>query len=839
MSQSLPQRFRFSLSLLSAFARRPGVRRSLLTTASVLLLGASAGAQARLSGTVLIAESGEPAADAEVLLLETDQVVHTDEDGRFSFDVVEHRQTWTVHVDLGFLSAVRTIAPDSAAEEAVEISEPILLGPRHRMHERVTVTASASDSSPLETFGSVHSMEGLDLQNESARTLAELLDGSTGVAMRSFGPGAARPIVRGFDGDRVLIMEDSVRTGDLASNSADHGVPVDPLQAERVEVVRGPMTLLYGSSAIGGTVNVISMASHLAHSPPPGFRGQALGDYSTADEGRRGGVRFQAAGNGWFAWGGGNSNRTSDYESPVGVVENTHTAMDQGEAGFGLFGDRFWFSGSGRMDDSRYGVPFAGEFHGAHDHGAHEEDDHGHHDHGHDELEMAEDDHAEEELLVDIDMYRRQFRTDFGVRDLGMVFEEAQFTIRYSDYDQDEFETFVNTGAEFVATHYDNRSLVLRGELKKPAGRVTSRLGVWGHLREFEASGEEALAPRTEQNAFAVFTYNEIEAGDRLALLFGARMERNDYEVGERLEPEGHDHGHGEEAHEEAEEEGHEGHDHGHDHGHEEEEGEHHEEEFVAPAVMDRDFVGASASAGARYTLSDSLALVGAASLSTRVPAVEELYNFGRHIGTLAFEIGNPNLDPERSLGLELSLRHSSELLAGSVSAFRYDVNDFIFAAARPGVESGGLPVHDFLQSDAIYQGFEAEGHLDIGPAELVANASYVDAQLGNGQYAPRIPPLGGLVRLDVPVGRFRLTPRLRWAAPMNRVYFDETTTDGYGVLDFTASYAFVGRSTTSNISLRAYNITDAEYRLHTSLIKDLAAQMGRGFRISYSIRFF
>ena len=799
--------------------------------AGCLAWASAAWAHPTISGTVVIGETGEPAHDAEVLMLETDQVVHTDDAGRFAFEDVDHIGSVTLHVDLGFLSAVHTVMIGAEEEEDLEIGEPIVLGSRHRMHERVTVTASASDSSPFQTFGSVHSLEGLDLQNESARNLAELLESTTGVAMRSFGPGSARPVVRGFDGDRVLVMEDGVRTGDLGSQSADHGVPVDPLQAERVEVVRGPATLLYGSNAIGGAVNVISMASHLAHSPPPGFRGQALLDYSTADEGRRGGVRFQTAGNGWFAWGGGNSNRTNDYESPAGVVENSASSMDQGEAGLGFFGDRFWFSGSARLDDSRYGVPFAGEFHGAHGHeeeGEHheeEEEEEGEH---HEEEEEGEH-HDEEELLVDVAMNRRQLRTDFGIRDLGTVFSEAEFTVRYSDYDQDEIETLAAGGPEEVATHFDNRSVVLRGELKKPAGRVTSRVGLWGHLREYQAAGEEALAPRTEQNAFAAFTYNEIEASDRLSLLVGARVERNAYDAGERPEAEEHGHEEEEEEHHE-EEEGEE---------HEEHEEEGHEEEHIAPEVVDRNFMGASASAGARLTLSGSTALVGTASLSTRTPSLEELYNFGPHVGNLAFEIGNPHLDPERSVGIDVSLRQSSEELTGSLSFFRYDISDFIFGAAH-GEEEGGLPVLEFLQSDATYQGFEAEGHLDIGAAELVANASYVDAKLsGDGGYVPRIPPFSGQVKLDVPLGRFRLAPRMRWAAKMDRLYQGETATDGYAVFDFTASYVFVGHHTTSNFSLRAYNITDTEYRHHTSLIKDLAPQMGRGFRISYSLRFF
>ena len=801
-----------------------------------LLLGAAAGAHPTVSGAVLIAESGEPAHSAEVVLLESNQVTYTDNEGRFAFEGVEHRGSLTFHVDLGFLSGVLNVPMDTEEEDAFELPEPILLEARHRRHERITVTASAGEDSPFQAFGSAQSFEGLDLQNSSARTLAELLDGEPGVAMRSFGPGSARPMVRGFDGDRVLVMEDGVRTGDLGSQSADHGVPVDPLQAERVEVVRGPATLLYGSNAIGGAVNVLSMGSHLAHSPPAGFRGQANLDYSTADEGVRGGARAQVAGNGWFAWGGGNSNRTQDYNSPAGVVENSGTSMDQGEAGFGLFGERAWFSGSVRLDDARYGVPFAGEFHGAHGHEEehHEEEEH----HGEEEEEgeehheEEEEHHEEDELLVDVTMNRRQFRTDFGLRDLGTVFDEAEFTVRYSDYDQDEIETLAAGGPDTVATHFDNQSLVVRGELKKPTGRIHSRLGVWGNFRDYEAAGEEALAPKTRQNALAAFSYNEIQAGERLSLLLGARLERNAYDAGERPESEGHAHEEEEEhEHEHEEEEGHE-----EEEEHEEEEG---HEEHEPPPVMDRNFIGASASAGARFTLSDQNALVATASFATRTPSLEELYNFGPHVGNLAFEIGNPNLDPEQSLGLELSLRRNSEQLTGSLSLFRYDISNFIFGAAH-GEEEGGLPVLEFLQSDAAYQGFEMEAHLDIGAAELVANASYVDARLtGSDEYVPRIPPLGGQLKLDIPVGRLRLAPRVRWAARMDRLYQGETATDGYAVLDFTASYVLVSAHTTSNISLRAYNITDTEYRHHTSLIKDLAPQMGRGFRISYSLRFF
>ena len=833
--------------LLSPLSLRTGLRVGLI--AGALAIGASAYAhEITIQGSIVIGTTDNPGHGAEVLALETGQRVYSDEDGAFEVMAApEEYPVLTLLVELGGLSARRIVEVEHRDDGVQVLAEPIAVDITPHIGERITVTASAGDSSSLDTFSSVSSLAGAELQGAGAETLATLLEGRAGVAIRSAGPGSTRPILRGFDGDRVLIMEDGVRTGDLGATSADHGVPVDGSQAERVEVVRGPATLLYGSNAIGGAVNVVSMGSHLARRPPPGFRGQASLAGSVGDEGRRAGTRLQAGGDGWFVWGGGNTVRTGDYEAPGGAVENTHTRMDQGEVGIGLLGDRAWFSVSGKMDDSRYGVPFHAHG-GEDDHDEHEEEEEGEHheeeeegEHHEEEEEgehHEEDEHAHEDAQADITMDRRQLRTDFGIFDPVPGFDEAAFTVRYSDYGHEEIETFPD-GDEIVATTFDNRSIVLRGELKRTAGRFRSRLGGWGHLRDFSSAGEEALTPEVRQNAFAAFAYNEFQVGDRLDLLLGARLERSDYQAGERPEAAGHAHEE-EEHHEEEEEEEH------HDeeeeeegeHHDEEEEGEHHDE-HEAPPVRDRDFLGASGSLGARLALNDRSSLVGTLSYATRAPAIEELYNFGPHAGTMSFDIGDPNLEAERSLGFEMSLRHRADDFHGSLNFFRYQTNDFIFGAAT-GEEEGGFPVLEFGQTDARYQGFDLEAGAHLGAAELSVTASWVDARLTQtNDYAPRIPPLQGKAELRLPIERFSITPRVRWAARMDRLYTGETPTDGYAVFDLTAAYVFVGAHTTHSVSLRGYNLTDAEYRYHTSIIKDRAPQIGRGFRLSYSIRFF
>ncbi len=746
------------------------------------LVAGGAAADTRVTGRAVIATSGAPAAGAEVLVVESGQLTHADRNGEFVLEHVDAGAGITIHVHLGLLAGETTYAPAPQPEADITLPDPIPIAFLGIRHEHVTVTAASGEPAGFAEFGAVSSFEGAELL-AGTPSLAELLEGTPGAAIRSLGPGPARPIIRGFDGDRVLVTEDGVRTGDIGSQAAEQGTFADPTQAERVEVVRGPAALLHGPNAVGGVVNLVSTGSQLAHGGTSGFHGRASLGAGSADDGRYAGARVHAGGDGWFAWGGGNTRRTGDYRSPLGNVGGSDTALDQGEAGLGLRGGRAWLSAGVRLDDSRYGVPLAGMLHGA--------------------------DEGEEET-VDVAMERRQVRTDFGFENLGGFFETASFTARYSEFLQDEIE-MEGDGPPELETHHENRSLVFRGELEGSRGRFQSRVGAWANLREFTSAGPEALAPDTRHTALAAFALGEVQAADRLSVLLGARLENNAYDADDRPEP-----GEGDDDDEEAEG----------------------GEEFEPPAVVDREFLGASASAGLRLELDGEHALVGTATLSTRAPALEELYNFGLDAGIQAFEIGNPLLERERSRGFDLSLRRDSDTFAGSVGVFRTGIDNFTYGATTGG--RGGVTVIATEQADARHLGFEADGRVRLGSADLTASASWVDAEFPElGQHAPRIPPLNGQFRLDVPVRGLRIAPRLRWAARMDRLHAGETPTDGYAVLDLTVSWLLLTGNATHHLSLVGHNLTDAVYRHHTSVIKDVAPQMGRGVRISYSVRFF
>ena len=803
--------------------------------AGVGLLTQPAAGQAQetgtVRGTVTLTVNGGAVHGAVVLIVGTGLVGLTAEDGTFEIDTVPPG-SYEVLAQREHLTAGRqmiALAPGGTATVDFEL----VLSP---VHEDVTVTASAGGAeTTFEAFNSVTTLDSFDLVGELHGSLGDALQQEPGIASRSFGPGSSRPVIRGFDGDRVLILEDGIRTGDLSSQSGDHGITIDPNGAERIEIVRGPATLLYGSNAVGGLVNVITPHESYRESLFEGTRAQVTADAGSANTQAGTNVSLQHAQNNLLFWAGGSLRRTGDYDTPEGTIENSATELTNGRAGLGWFDDRFFASGGVTFEDGRYGVPFADEFHGHHDegHDDHEgEEDHGDHEaadpdeHGDEEGDDHGDEPAEE-IEVDLDSRRRVGRFDIGLRNLNNpVVDQVSVSLSAIDWHHDELE--IEDGIESVGTRFDNRTYIVRAELEqRQTERLSGRFGAWTQVRDFEATGFEALAPQTDLTSFAAFAYEELSFG-RVRLQVGGRVERNDYRAMERTGGPVHDD-------EDADEHGEE------DHNEHEGEDDHDEEEVAieAPDPRDRDFVGTSASIGLHAELGGGSAFVANLTHSHRAPALEELYNFGPHVGNLAFEVGNPDLDAEATLGLDLSLRHQSDRVRGDFNFFVYDIDSFIFGDRTDDLLDN-LPVFNFVQGDSRFVGFDARGSIRLaGRTWATLGLGYVDATLATNEALPRIPPLRGTLTLDLPYRGFTVSPRVMFANRQDNVFRGETETDGYVVTDVRTSYVWPRQHTAHILTFTAYNLTNALYRNHTSFIKDLAPEMGRGFKVGYSVRFF
>ena len=378
--------------------------------AMLALTGAPAQAQesGTVQGTVTLIGDAGPVHGALVLVVGTGATAVTEEDGTFeirnvplgSYEVLAQRE----HLTAG-RQPITVAAGDVATVDFELAPSPV--------HEDVTVTASAGGAeTTYEAFNAVTTLDSFDIVQLGQTSLGEALQNEPGIASRTFGPGSSRPIIRGFDGDRVLILQDGIRTGDLSSQSGDHGVTVDPNGAARIEIVRGPATLLYGSNAVGGLVNIITPQETLHESLFDGTRAQISTDGGSANRQAGLNVSVQHAQGNVRYWAGGSMRRTGDYDTPEGQIANSATELTNASAGVGYDNDRFFASGGFTFEEGRYGVPFAEEFHGAHGHGEdehgeddhdhdHDEDDHGEDDHDHDEDDHDEDDHGEDDHAED------------------------------------------------------------------------------------------------------------------------------------------------------------------------------------------------------------------------------------------------------------------------------------------------------------------------------------------------------------------------------------------------------------------------------------------------------
>lgn len=704
-------------------------------------------------GRVTIAGNNEPVHNVRVTIIQLQRSVETAEDGSYRFEGVP--------VGKYDVSAHLERTPDILAKVAVAAGETATADFEIRLEtlrEQVTVTASGREETAASSIQSVTIIGSLDLARKNPLSLGEALDHELGIAKRSFGPGNSRPVIRGFDGDRVLVLQEGIGIGGLGFQSGDHAEPLDLLSQDRVEVVKGPATLLYGSSAIGGVVNAIG-GHEDAH---PGVRGYftGIGGTTNNQSGASGGIELGTAN--WLFWANGGGQRAADYRTPLGTVENSFVRTGNITGGLGLFRDKGFLSLAFTADRRNYGIPYE----------EHEEKE-----------AVEEEDHGHEKVRLNPRRNSAQVRG--GLRDLSSPISGANFSFQYNDYQHQEIEL----PDEKIGTTFRNLTTLYRAVFdQRRNGRSSGSFGFAGFYRDFKATGAEALAPPTTQNNFAAFTLQSLDF-ERFGLQFGGRVERNAYS------PDG---------------------------------------------LRARSFTGFSGSAGLRANLSEHNIFVANFSHSYRAPALEELYNNGPHPGNLAYEIGNSNLARERGNGIDVSLRHNSSRVRAEGNLFAYRLDNFIYLAPTGEVEDG-LVKANFAQGNTRYFGAEARFDASINKNFwLLSSLDYVNAELtASSTPLPRIPPLRARLGFEAFLGGLRVSPELVLARQQDRVFTNETKTDGYQVFNINASYTITRKHLAHIFSLNAFNLNDKLYRNHLSLIKQFAPEIGRGLRVVYTVRFY
>lgn len=461
----------------------PGIALAMLC----LPLWAAAQATGNISGKVTFGSDNSPLHNAAVQIVQPRRTVQTDDNGNYTFtNMPAGRYTILAHQE-GFGDMTKTVVLSAGANAGVDFQLQLA-----GVKEQVTVTASGAEQSTFESIASVSSVDSNKILERAAVGIGEVLDKEPGVSKRSFGPGNSRPVIRGFDGDRVLVSTDGVRVGSLASQSGDHSEPVDSLAAERIEVVKGPATLLYGSNAVGGVVNAISGHDEGSH---PGLRGyfSAIAGTNNNQGATSAGVEYGIKN--WMFWGNGSGQRTGDYSAgkEFGKVINSFTRNASGDGGFGYYTNKAYLTANYNFYQNRYGIP----------------------------LDL--NDPAAE--LRSLRMWRDDFRFNGGLRDLDSFITDVKFTFDLSNYRHQELvEDEVGTTFRNKVTSY--RTMFEQRKYKN----LTGRFGFEGFRRDFSTVGDEILIDGpVRQDAFSVFGLEEIKLS-RVTFQFGGRVENNSYD---------------------------------------------------------------------------------------------------------------------------------------------------------------------------------------------------------------------------------------------------------------------------------------------------------------------
>ncbi|HQZ82764.1 MAG TPA: TonB-dependent receptor [Pyrinomonadaceae bacterium] len=464
------------------------MKRLIISIAAILLFAGSTVAQQTtggISGTVTYGPDKAVVHNVAIRIKELERVTATDDLGTYRFTALTAgTYHLTTHIE-GFKDVTSTAVVRNG--ETVTVDFDIQLA-----GVAADVSVNGDDTTPQIAFSNVKALDSVQIAARPTAGLGDVLAGEAGVAKRSAGPGASRPVIRGFDGDRVKVTTDGVGVGSLGAQSGDHAEPVDTLSVERIEVIKGPETLLYSSGAIGGVVNAVSGREEEWH---PGLRGyfSTSGGAPGASGSVAGGIQYGYRK--WLVWANANGQRSDAYSAggDWGKVLNTFTRSAGGTIGVGYYGEKGFINGSFSYVQNRYGIP----------------------------LDIREDSPEERSLR----MHRNDTRFSFGYNDGELPFSKIRFTVDLSRYRHQEIAD------REVGTTFRNDTNSVRGIFEQKRFRnLNGKFGFEFSGRDFSTVGDEMLINGpVKEGSFAGFAFEELKFG-RLGLEFAGRLEHRRYD---------------------------------------------------------------------------------------------------------------------------------------------------------------------------------------------------------------------------------------------------------------------------------------------------------------------
>lgn len=647
----------------------------------------------------------------------------------------------------------------------------------HHLLDEIIVNATPLQRTVEQLAQPTAVLTGEHLTKKQSTSLGETVSQELGLSSSFFGPVASRPVIRGQFGERVKILSNGLDALDASALSEDHQTSVDSFLASSVEIVRGPATLLYGSGAAGGLVNVVD--SRIAEAPlEEPVTGAVMVSGDTA-VGRRDIAAQVNVGGELVSFHADYMHRdTDDFDIPgfaesailmeqeeeehedddheeeeaYGIVENSDSETSTAAVGLSFVDDWGFFGVSVSDFDSNYGIP-------------------GGHGHEHEEEE-------EVDVRIDLQQTRYELRSSY---DFNRAIETAKLLIASTDYEHIEFE-----GAE-VGTIFETDGIDARLELKHAAiGNLVGAFGLQYRNIDFNAVGDEAYVPPSETTETSVFAFEEWSVADDWTLQGSARIER----------------------------------------------------QTIKPEFDLTDYSGTAfgASLGLIHNFSDNQRVAVNLALTQRHPNATELYADGPHIAVQRYELGSitqgaGTLDKEQSTNLDLTWRGETEKLEWTVTAFINQIDDYILLSPT-ALTLDELQVFEYQQTDARLTGYEAEARIELADTAAGHFHTRVFSDMvrgedrSTGNNLPRIPPLRIGAGLHYVINAIEASVELTWHDEQDRTAPNELPTESYVLLGADISYAIDDAGI--YLFLKGTNLADEDARQHASPLKDTVPLPGR-----------
>jgi iron complex outermembrane receptor protein len=726
----------------------------------------------KITGQIFCKEENTPLLAVTVLVEEMKMGTYSTENGAFQISGIPGG-IYTIKFSLiGHKTYIQKVK--------VPLTEPLIIKMEDGAVDikEVTVTGNPFASDPKEISQSILSLKDLDLQIRKGANLGETLNFQPGISIRSNGTATYRPVIRGFNNNRILILEDGLRMGDLSNTSDDHSVSSDGSSAEKIEVVRGPGSLLYGSNAIGGVINVLTQS--IPNTLSNGIHGEVSVDGATVNlqtlqtvDLNYGIDKFEFHSN---VFNRKSKEYTDAYDNKV---LNSDAKAYGTQFGFSYIPVNGVYGLSFSSFNNEYGLPFNPS-----------------------ELDG--------EGPVFLKMKKYEMRMLLEQSDINSFFSSYSLKAGYEKYSHDEINKATGeTGTSFGMESFSSDLSINHNPIFANSQGV---IGLWMLRQKYTVSGEEAFTPNADYISFAGY-FLELFKWNRLNFQIGTRFELNSIKIpaatitGKYFPSD--------------------------------DKSINSISTSIGAVYSLSSYVSvfSNIANAFRAPTIEELASYAIHDATGSFDIGDRSLNKENNIG---IDLGLRVRKENHSVELSAYYNNISNYIFRKPTGQFYDTGSDQSGNTIGLNFTGGFPVFRYSQADALIYGFEAKALYEYnGNMATTVIFDYTRGKIkGIDENLPQMPPLRFSLEQRYTNDHFWGGIVLKFANRQNLISPFETITMGYGLVDLFSGVRLITGRIVHMITVRVDNALNQPYRDHLSAIKDFALMPGRNFRINYKILF-